>query len=149
MPVIIYLMKLTDQARYREIMASFPDPDGNYMHSSGDSIGAITTKAAMIMLLFLSFFIYLNIVNIIRVKTSITRSLGILGLTLIILGVLYDFLILASPRHISFDEGGLVYFIGAVLMCVFSIVFLIQSYKSNQNKQKTDSEILDDNFEVT
>ena len=97
------------------------------------------------MLIITLFMIFQNIFNIAKVKTITSKVLGIIGLSLLGLALLFNLLMLSSPRGVSFDEGGQIWMLVGLLMLAFSIVFLVQSvnYHKKMNGQ-IDSEVIDD-----
>lgn len=116
----------------------------NYLSSSLDSYGYggyssslsslndgvaedLTVEGGLISLLFFAFFIFADVTGIVKVKTTTMKVFGIIGLSISGLFLLLDFLMIASPGSMSFDEigGGFVFY--CFIMLAFSIVGLVQS----------------------
>ena len=103
----------------------------------------ITKEAGFVSLFFFLFYIYLNIANMLKVKTVTTKVLGIIGISFTGLIFLWNLLMISSPNSISFDEVSGGWAVYVAIMLAFSIVFLVQSYKKTGD-YKEDSEVLDD-----
>lgn len=119
---------------------------GNYNYFSSASYSTITTEAALVMVPFTIFFILAYIWNIIKVKTTSTKVLSIIGLSFSLLIVLINLLVLAEPGSASFDESGGFFIIYHIINLAFFIVLLVQSVKYENRKgqtQDTYSDIID------
>lgn len=102
----------------------------------GRSPGDLTFEAGLFMMLFILFYSALYISNIVKVKTTTTKVLTIIGMSLTFIMLLWDVLMLISPRGISFHEVGPVYIIWGVINLAFCIVLLVQAVKyGNRNKK--------------
>ena len=104
-----------------------------------------TIEGTLVSLLFVGYFIYQNIINMVKVKTTTTKVMSIIGLSLIGLNFLFDLMIFASDGGISYDEGGAAHVISGLIMIAFSIVFLVQCiWFSRGGLKKLDAELIDD-----
>lgn len=139
-PVVFYYVEEVSRARW----ASWDFFDTGYNYT-GQSAAELTFEGGLIILAITLFMIFQNIFNIAKVKTVTAKVLGIIGVSLIGLALLFNLLMLSSPRNISFDEGGQLWMIVGLLMLAFSIVFLVQSVNYHKKKNAPqDSEVIDD-----
>ena len=101
-----------------------------------------TTEAAIVSIFFFLFFIATDILGIAKIKTTTIKALGIIGLCLSGLMLMWDFLILSSPSSLSFDEVGGAFAFYALIILAFSIVGLVQAVLYSKGKvvsvQRTD-----------
>jgi len=102
----------------------------------GRSAGDITFEAGLVMMLFILFYAALYISNIVKVKTTTTKVMTIIGMSFTFIMLVWDVLMLSSPRGISFHEVGPVFVIWGVINLAFCIVLLVQAvkYSNRQNK---------------
>jgi hypothetical protein len=139
-PLVVYYAEETSRARWME----WDIWDTGYSYF-GPSAADLTFEGGLFLLAITLFMVFQNIFNIAKVKTMTAKVLGIIGVSLIGLALLFNLLMLAQPRNISFDEGGILWIPVALLMLAFSIVFLVQSVIYYKRKNKiADSEVLDD-----
>lgn len=106
----------------------------------------LTEQGGIISLFFFLFFIFVDIMGLIRVKTTTSRVFSIIGIALGALFILWDLIMMSSPGALSFDEVGIGFLIYALITMAFSIVGLIQSIKffnSNGVVGNPTSELLD------
>lgn len=110
----------------------------NYGYPSYNSYSSAasdyTTEAAIVSIFFFLFFITTDILGVARVKTTTTKTLGIIGLCLSGLMLMWDFLILSSPSSLSFDEVGGGFGFYGLIMLAFSIVGLVQAVRYSNGK---------------
>lgn len=131
-----YYFELINSARWR------PYWDDSYY---GPSAADITAEAGLVFLVISGFMVYQLITNLVKIKTITTKVLGIIGISLIGLAFLWNLIMLADPRGISFDEGGQIWLLASMIMLAFSIVFLVQcNYSSKKGHNKTNNDIIDD-----
>lgn len=106
------------------------------------SAAEITFQAGIVMGLICGLLIAQCIYNLVNVKTTTTKSISIIGISLLGVAFLWNLLMLSTPTHISFDEGGQIWLLVSLLMTAFSIVFLVQM--NRLSSFKSNDEILDD-----
>ncbi len=107
----------------------------------------LTMEAASIMLVFVLFFIGAMIGNLVKVKTTTSKVMAIIGLSFSLLILLVTFVVLSSPSSLTFDESGGFHIIYGVICLAFFIVFLVQSVTyQKRSKLKPNSQVLDDDM---
>lgn len=141
-PLTYYFIEEVNAAR--RSMWNLPQPDvfGYAMNYRQDV--EITTQAGVVMFIISSFMIAQLIINLVKVKTNTTRTLSIIGLSLIGLAFCWNLMMLSTPTHISFDEGGQLWLIAGMMMLAFSITFLVQVNRlaGDPNDEILDEEII-------
>lgn len=140
LPAVAYYIEQVNKARWSNIFLS-EGGFGDYV-SPGPSAADVTLEAGVVMFLFASFFVAVNVMNLIKIKTTTTKILAIIGLSLIGIAFIWNLLLLSTPTHISFDEGGQIWLIAGLMMLAFSIVFLVQT--NRYTADRVNDEILDD-----
>lgn len=139
-PVVFYYVEEVSTARWR----SWDIWDTGFSYT-GPSAADLTFEGALFLLAITLFMVFQNIFNIAKVKTITAKVLGIIGVSLVGLALLFNLLMLAEPRNVSFDEGGQLWMLVGLLMLAFSIVFLVQSVNYHKKKNaKVESEVIDD-----
>ena len=103
----------------------------------------VTFEAGLVMALFILFYIYVNISNMVKVKTISTKVLSIIGISFTGIIFLWDLAMLSSPASISFGEASGAFGVFALIMLAFTIVFLVQSIKDPDDKID-DPDVIDD-----
>lgn len=121
--VSLYIEKVNDA---RWIGVDWPEYIGGQPDYNGPTAADVTFEGALIILLILIYFIFQNILNMVKVNRPTTRVLSIIGISISGFSLLYCFLMLNNPTHLSFDEGGQSFMLPGLMMIGFSIVFLIQ-----------------------
>ncbi len=128
-----YYVGEVNSARMDSILSSY-DTFNSYSYSSYDSSSDITMEAGMVSLFFFLFFIFANIMGIVKVKTTTMRVFGIIGLAITGLFLLWNLGMMTSPGSMSFDEVGIGFMFYCFISLAFSIVGLIQSIRFKQRK---------------
>lgn len=100
--------------------------DFDYMNSA-PRVGSLTIEAVMFMLVFVLFYSAAYIANLVKVKTTTSKVMSIIGLSISFLILLSSFGILSGPNHTSFDESGGIYVLFGIINLAFFIVLLVQS----------------------
>lgn len=100
--------------------------DFDYLYPSS-GVGAITTEAVMFMLVFVLFYTASYIANLVKVKTTTSKVMTIIGLSFSFIVLITCFGVLAEPRAMSFDESGGFFILYAIINLAFFIVLLVQS----------------------
>lgn len=104
---------------------------------------AVTREAGFVTLLFFLFYVFVNISNMVRVKTVTTKVLSIIGISFNGIILIWCGLMISTPTHLSFDEVSGAWFVFAMIMLAFSIVYLVQSLKKPKSPL-SDPEVIDD-----
>ena len=139
--IIIYYIDLVNSARY-------PDSFWDVADFYGVNEGAVKTEeAALISLLFFSFFITTFLLGLVKIKRVTNKVLSIIGLSLSALFLLWDLVMWSSPSSLSFDEVGIGFFFFIPMVVAFSIVGIIQANRFKRQgvlyKQQVESDLLD------
>ncbi|MEX1001878.1 MAG: hypothetical protein WDZ35_07175 [Crocinitomicaceae bacterium] len=138
-PISLYYIEETSRARW----ASWDW--GGYSNYYGPSAKEYSMEASLIVLLFILYFLFVNIANLSKVKTVTAKVMGIIGLSIVGLGFLFNLLVISSDGAASFDEVGVAWVILGLIMIAFSIVFLVQSVKQlNAKKKPQNLDTIDD-----
>ena len=100
--------------------------DFDYLYTS-TRVGSLTTEAVMIMLVFVLFYTAAYVANLVKVKTTTSKVMAIIGLSFSCIALLSSFVILSGPNHTSFDESGGIFILYGIINLAFFIVHLVQS----------------------
>ena len=134
--VSAYYIDETSSARWDSFFSSMDYGYGSSYGYYGPSAADWTMEAGLIMLLFVLFYAGLYISNIVKVKTTTSKVMTIIGMSLTFIVLLWNILMLISPSHISYDEVGPVFIIWGIINLAFCIVLLVQAVKyGNRNKK--------------
>ncbi len=93
-----------------------------------------TSEAAMISIFFFLFFITTDILGLARIKTKTVKVLGIIGICLSGIMLMWDFLVLSSPSSLAFNEVGIAFLFYGLVILAFSIIGLIQAVRFSKDK---------------
>jgi len=135
--VAAYYVDEVSSARYSYLFSSSYDTYNSYssmLYSDGSS--DLTMEAGMVSMFFFLYFIFADIMGIVKVKTTTMRVFGILGLSITGLFFLWNIGMLSSPSSMSFDEVGIGFMFYCFISLAFSIVGLIQSVRFKKRKGK-------------
>jgi len=104
--VILMIVTGIYEDEVRDARWSYYDYDYSYNSYGADNRYDIeyTTEAGLITAFFFLFFIALEILTFIKLKTVTMKVLTIIGISLSGILLLWDFAMITSPSHISFDE---------------------------------------------
>ena len=118
-------------ARFDALFSSYNYSDYSYGgYSSYDSSSSdLTMEAGLWSLFFIMFFITMNLIGLIKVKTKTSKVLSIIGLSFSAIILFWDFGVMASPGAISFDEVSPAWIFFALTMLAFAIIGLVQSVR--------------------
>lgn len=123
-PLVYVYIEKVNEARWMGI--DWPANIGGQPLYNGPTATEVTFEGATIVLLILIYFIFQNILNMVKVNRPTSRVLSIIGVSISGCFVVYTLLMLNSPANLSFDEGGQSFMLPGLMMIGFSIVFLIQ-----------------------
>jgi hypothetical protein len=137
-----YYIEEVSSARWRSY--DFYDFGGSYNYY-GRSAADLTMEAGLIMLIFVLIYAGLYISNIVKVKTTTTKVLTIIGMSFTFIMLCWTGLMLSSPGGISFDEVGPVYILWGIINLAFTIVLLVQAvkYDNKKNGLRNQQDVLD------
>lgn len=114
----------------------------------GPSRADWTIEGGLITLLFILFFVAMNLINLISVKTMTSKVMSIIGLSLTGIALFFNVIMLLEPRSASYDEVGILFFLYAFIALAFAIVGLVQAViylkRGHQQKQGLDEMVIDD-----
>lgn len=131
-------------ARFDALFSSYDYSYSSYSsYSYNGSASDITVEAGVWSLVFILFFIAMNLVGLIKVKTKTSKVLTIIGLSFSGILLFWDFAMIASPGSISFDEVSPAWVFFILMMLAFSIVGLVQSirFSKKELRMKTSSSV--------
>lgn len=120
-----YYINEVSITRYADLFSSF---SYNYTYNSG-AVDSLTEEAGLVSLFFFLFFITADILGLIKVKRKTMKVMGIIGICISGIFLVWDLGMMSSPGSMSFDEVGVGFVLYALIMLAFSIVGLNQSIR--------------------
>ncbi len=123
-----YYAELVSNARLDYLFSSYSF-DGYSSYGTGDSYSSLTSEAALWALLFILYFVAMNLVGLIKVKTKTSKVLSIIGLSFGGIIMFWNFAVMLSPGAMSFDEVAPAWIFFGLMMLAFSIILLVQSIR--------------------
>lgn len=124
-----YYINAAHDARIAAIFSDYGyDSYASYSYGSSDASG-ITEEGGLVSLLFFLAFIAIDILGLVKIKTTTMKVMGILGLSISGIFLLWDLMMISSPGALSFDEVGLGFFLYCFIILAFCIVGLVQSIR--------------------
>jgi len=140
-----YYAEEVSSARIDYLFSSYNYSDyssGGYSSSYNSSYRDLTSEAGLWSLLFILFFVAMNLTGLIKVKTKTSKVLSIIGLSFSGIILFWDFAVIASPGAMSFDEVSPAWIFFGFMMLAFSIIGLVQSVRFQKKiSQSTNSSI--------
>lgn len=121
-----YYASEISNARFSAVMAAFSSD--SLMSFNGD-YSALTEEAALVSLFFLIAFLVIDLMGLLKVKTTTVKVISIIGISLTAIMLVWDLMVLSSPDAISFDEVAVGFCLYAFVVLAFSIVGLVQSVR--------------------
>ena len=117
-------------ARFDALFSSYDYSYSSYSsYSYNGSASDITVEAGVWSLVFILFFIAMNLVGLIKVKTKTSKVLTIIGLSFSGILLFWNFAMIASPGSISFDEVSPAWVFYILMILAFAIIGLVQSIR--------------------
>ena len=118
-------------ARMDYLFSSYSYSDYSYGgYSSYDSsYKDLTSEAGLWSLVFILFFVAMNLIGLIKVKTKTSKVISIIGLSFSAIILFWDFAVIASPGAMSFDEVSPAWVFFSLTMLAFAIIGLVQSIR--------------------
>lgn len=134
-----YYAEEVSSARFEYLFSSYNYSDYSYSgYSSYDSsYRDLTSEAGLWSLLFILFFVAMNLVGLIKVKTKTSKVLSIIGLSFSGILLFWDFAVIASPGAMSFDEVSPAWIFFALTMLAFAIIGLVQSLRFEKKRNQS------------
>lgn len=116
----------------------------SYLYT-GTSRADVSFEGALVSLFFFLAFLAIDLMGLLKVKTSTAKVMSIIGLSISGIFLLWNFGVLTSPGAMSFDEVGPAWMLYCMIVLAFSIVGLVQSVRfAKMGKSATTvSDILD------
>lgn len=126
--VIFYYAEEVSDAKMDSFLNSLSSSYSDIGYSFSDSYldDELTEEAGWISLIFIAFFTFQFIFNLMKVKTKTSKIISIIGISLSGIWLAWDLLMISSPGALSFDEIGPGFLFYALAVLAFSIVGLIQ-----------------------
>lgn len=127
-----YYAEEVSDARMDYLFSSYNYSDyayGGYNSYSSSSYSDLTVEAALWSLVFVLFFVAMNLLGLIKVKTKTSKVLSIIGLSFSAIILFWNFGLLTSPGAMSFDEVSPAWVFYSLMMLAFAIIGLVQSIR--------------------
>jgi hypothetical protein len=86
-----------------------------------------TFKGGLTTLFFFLFFIVMEVLGVLYIKTKNSRIFGTISLSFSAIMLVWDIAVLINPYSLYFDEVGAVWILYALAMLAFSILGLIRA----------------------
>ena len=138
--VITYYTEEVSSARIDYLFSDYGDYSSyGYNSYSSSSYKDLTFEASLWSLFFFLTFITIDLLGLLKVKTTTTKVLSIIGLSFSGLFLLWNFAVMASPGSLSFDEVSPGWGFYCLVMLAFGIVGLVQSVRYSKRKVTSDS----------
>jgi len=127
----IYYAEETRHARWRAYDYNYNSYNsyGGYNYSSYSNDKEYTIEAGLISAFFFLFFIALEILTLIKLKTTTMKVLSIIGISITGIMILWDLLMLVDPGGISFNEVSEGWIIFAMIQTAFCIVGTVHAFR--------------------
>ncbi len=105
--------------------SSYSSPYSYYSSFESNLDDELTEEAGWISLIFIAYFIFQFIFNLLQVKTKTNKVISIIGISLSGIWLAWDLMMIGSPGALSFDEiaPGFLFYVMAVI--AFSIIGLV------------------------
>jgi hypothetical protein len=100
-----------------------------------DEVANITFTASLWSLFFFLSFITIDLMGLLKVKTTTTKVFSIIGLSITGIFLIWNFAVMSSPGSIDFEEVYPGYLLYCFIMLSFSIVGLVQSVRYFKQQQ--------------
>lgn len=126
-----YYAEEVDNAQWSSFMSSYDYSDFGYNYDYGYDyeVEDLTIAASLWSLFFFLAFIAIDIMGLIKIKTTTVKVFSIIGLSLSGIFLLWNFAVMGSPGSLSFDEVYPGWVLYCLIMLAFSIVGLVQSVR--------------------
>ncbi len=142
-----FYIAAVNEAHYIDYLSYSYDSYSSYSYGSGIA-SSLTEEGGMISLFFFLSFIVIDLLGLIKVKTTTMKVMGIIGLSISGIFLLWDFAMISSPGSMSYDEVGIAFLLYCFIMLAFCIVGLIQSVKFAKMQKKGTSASVSSNEDM-
>lgn len=140
--VIGYFIEEVQSARYSSLYNyEYVGGYDNYNNSYYDNGSDQTFIGAIVSFFFFTFFIFVGIVGLIKVKTSSNKVISIIGLSLSTIFFFWNILVMISPGSLSYNEVGGGFGFYSIVMLAFMIVGLVQAIRFSKREISADLDI--------
>lgn len=119
---------------YDSLSSSYDDYGYDYGFGNDDRADELTITAGLWSLFFFLAFIAIDLLGLLKVKTTTIKVFSIIGLSISGIFLLWNFAVLASPGSLSFDEVYPGWVLYCLIMLAFSIVGLVQSVRYHKRQ---------------
>jgi len=130
--ILDYIVRVNDarQDALWEMMNNYSqDGYSSYSSYDDDRDNRLTSEAGLMSLFFFLFYLALQILTLIKLKTKTMKVLTIIGLSLTVIMSSWSGVMMDSPGAISFDEVGIVWVLYAVIMLTFGVIGTVHAFK--------------------
>lgn len=132
-----YYAEEVDNAKWSsfyESISSYDDFGYSYNYDSDYEAEGLTVAAGLWSLFFFLAFMAIDILGLLKIKTTTVKVFSIIGMSLSGIFLLWDFAVIASPGSLSFDEVYPGWVLYCLIMLAFSIVGLVQSVRYHKRQ---------------
>lgn len=142
MGIISYYAEEVSDARWDYLDSMYSSYDYDYGYSSynysmfSDNDDDLTVEGGLWSLFFIFSFIAIDLLGLLKIKTTTVKVLSIIGLSLSGIFLLWDIVMILNPSGISFDEVQPGFAFYATVMLAFTIVGLVQSVRFQKRQQQ-------------
>lgn len=116
-----------------EMMNNYGQEDAygynSYSSYDDERDNRLTSEAGLMSLFFFVFFLALQALTLVKLKTKTMKIVTIIGLSLTVIMAAWNGVMMGSPGGISFDEVGIVWILYAVIMLTFGIIGTVHAFK--------------------
>lgn len=125
-----YYISEVHNARMSYIFSDYGLNAYDYGYQYGASSAAsLTEEGGLVALIFFLAFIAIDILGLLKVKTTTMKVMGIIGLSISGIFLIWNLLMMSSPGSLSFDEVGIGFLLYCIIILAFCIVGLVQSVR--------------------
>jgi hypothetical protein len=140
MGIISYYAEEVSDARWDYLDSMYSSYDYGYSSYNysmfSDNDDDLTVEGGLWSLFFIFSFIAIDLLGLLKIKTTTVKVLSIIGLSLSGIFLLWDIVMILNPSGISFDEVQPGFAFYATVMIAFTIVGLVQSVRFQKRQQQ-------------
>ena len=140
MGIISYYAEEVSDARWDYLDSVYSSYDYGYSSYNysmfSDNDDDLTVEGGLWSLFFIFSFIAIDLLGLLKIKTTTVKVLSIIGLSLSGIFLLWDIVMILNPSGISFDEVQPGFAFYATVMIAFTIVGLVQSVRFQKRQQQ-------------
>lgn len=118
-------------ARFSYLFSDYDYGSGYNSFSStiNNEYKELTFTASIWSLFFFLVFVAVDLLGLMKIKTKTTKVLSIIGLSISVIFLFWNFAVMFSDGGITYDEVGGAYIFYCMIMLAFTIVGLIQAVR--------------------